>query len=291
MRRKAFGKRKLQQGGTQVSNSAKSGLKTSDLVGLVVLSVLVFVVVDGRYYSGNSVNAFVDIICRVIEVPADFANDWVLRASLDHHHTSAAPVPLGMVVLPSLKSLIVAAHQASLIIGLGAAFFLDVYLARHLVHRRVTQQTLELVRFGSLLVAWGLAAIWMSGIAILVYYSLWSPELLQNPKILAKCVIVLVLTVNGVLIHNNALNHLRHCLGRSILDQPLNRVATAYLPLVATSVVSWGFAFALGAFKEINNVYEASELVGAFIVLLATFYGLLYVGVALSKQLRGWSLH
>ena len=284
MRNTTFGKRR---GPTDLQRAeietGTSGMRLSDLVGLVILAVLVFLFFDSNYLKGQATHSFIDFICKAIELPAGFANDWVLRSSIALPIVQAIESPFGMLSLPSSRSLIVAAHQASLVMGLGAALFLDLYLAQFLKHRVITQHTVDLVRFGSQLVTWGLAAIWVTGGAILLYYYLWAPELLQNPKIWAKLVIVLGLTVNGVFIHRYAFNGLRNCLGRRVLDQGLFKVAVTFLPLAAVSVVSWGFAFLLGAFKELNNTYDAATLLSYYLTILALVYVSLVVVCSLLR--------
>ncbi|MEP0943223.1 MAG: hypothetical protein ABJH63_00745 [Rhizobiaceae bacterium] len=285
MRRSNFGKRR----GTPLSNSeigavGQHQFKTSDVVGLVVLSVMLFLIVDGSYLEGHSANAVIDFICRAIELPVGFASDWALRASITTPVDQSFGGPFGELIMPSWRSFLVVAHQASLVVGLGAAFFLDLYLAQFLRHRVVSQQTLDLVQFGSHLVSWGLSAIWLTGGAILFYYFMWAPELLQNPKIWAKLVIVLALTINGMLIHRVALDGLRHCLGRSILDQNFPRVAITFLPMVAISTVSWGFAFVLGAFRELNNTYDSQSILIGYFVLLATVYCILVLTCAVVRK-------
>lgn len=284
MRNATFGKRRLSaEQQQQEDQSTHSHAKWSDIVGLIILSVLVFLFFDNHYLKGQATHTFIDVICRAIEVPAGFANDWVLRSSIALPIVQAIESPFGMLSLPSGKSFIVAAHQASLVIGLGAALFLDIYLAQFLKHRVITQHTLDLVRFGSQLVTWGLAAIWATGGAILLYYYLWAPELLQNPKIWAKLIIVLGLTINGLFIHRYAFNGLRNCLGRRVLDQGLLKVALTFLPLAAISVVSWGFAFLLGAFKELNNTYDAASLLSFYFTVLAMVYTAMLIGCALMR--------
>ena len=284
MRNATFGKRRLSAEQQQPEDqSTQSHAKWSDIVGLIILSVLVFLFFDNHYLKGQATHTFIDVICRSIEVPAGFANDWVLRSSIALPIVQAIESPFGMLSLPSGKSFIVAAHQASLVIGLGAALFLDIYLAQFLKHRVITQHTLDLVRFGSQLVTWGLAAIWATGGAILLYYYLWAPELLQNPKIWAKLIIVLGLTINGLFIHRYAFNGLRNCLGRRVLDQGVLKVALTFLPLAAISVVSWGFAFLLGAFKELNNTYDAASLLSFYFTVLAMVYTALLIGCALMR--------
>lgn len=284
MRNATFGKRRLSaELQRPEAQTASKGAKLSDLIGLIILAVLVLLFFDSNYLKGQATHTFIDIICRAIELPADFANDWVLRSSIALPIVQAIESPLGMFSLPSTRSFLVAAHQASLVMGLGSALFLDIYLAQFLKHRVITQHTVDLVRFGSQLVTWGLAAIWATGAAILLYYYLWAPELLQNPKIWAKLIIVLGLTINGMFIHRYAFNGLRNCMGRRVLDQGLLKVALTFLPMAAVSVVSWGFAFLLGAFKELNNTYDAAALLSFHLTALAMVYVALVIACSLMR--------
>lgn len=255
-----------------VFNSGGSNFCTMDYVGMLILLILSVLVSAILYFGGGSADRLIEVICRALELPAGFASDWVLRSSLDIPYGVSLTAPLEYFVWLPIRSLLVAAHQAALVIGLGATLFLDLYLVRFLSRRTVSDQTLELVKFGSHIVAVGLFSIWLTGGAILAYYYFWEPTLLNNPKIWGKLIIVLSLTLNGMFLHNYALPNLRFSLGRSILDGSFLQLATTYLPLVAISGVSWGAAFILGAFKEINNTISTSEIIYAYVMAGAAIY-------------------
>ena len=138
--------------------------------------------------------------------------------------------------------------------------------------RKISNQTLDIAKFGSKLVAAGLGAIWISGIWILSYYYFFEPNLLTNPKIWAKLIIVSILTINGVLIHLYALPSLKSNVGNSVLDGDFTTVTARYLPIVAVSAVSWGFAFILGAFKELNNTVPIETFILLYIGTVASAY-------------------
>ena len=101
----------------------------------------------------------------------------------------------------NLKSLIIFLHLAGLAFGVGGAWILDIYVLRKMYKSAVTIENIQIIRFVSKIVIIGLAMLWFSGLAFLVFYSLMQPELLLNHKIWAKLTIVMVLSVNGFYLH------------------------------------------------------------------------------------------
>ncbi|MDF5890259.1 hypothetical protein P4A93_01250 [Pseudomonas syringae pv. syringae] len=99
----------------------------------------------------------------------------------------------------------------------------------------------------------GLCLLWLSGLAFLALYAVESPEKFENPKLWAKIIVVLVLTLNGIIIHAFVLPEVLRDLSRPLLFGVSRVRATLFLASGAVSGVSWYTAFTLGIFRELNN--------------------------------------
>lgn len=178
--------------------------------------------------------------------------------------TQAPPIPAHPV-----RTALVLLHVVGLTIGMGAALFLDLFLLARLYHRRIDQQTIELLAFGSRLVGAGLCLLWASGIGVLVYYYVASPQALENPKLIAKVAAVCALTLNGMALHRIVLPMVRRRINQPLLaNLPLSDALPA-IAIGVTSGVSWGFCCVLGMVKELNGVAPAHVLIGCYIGAIA----------------------
>ena len=131
------------------------------------------------------------------------------------------------------------------------------------------------LREASRIVATALAVLWASGLAIIMLDS--GGDILavaSNGKLLAKIIIVLALTLNGLALHWLAFPRLR--------NPPAAIVFSANLAaaLGAISAVSWGFATLLGISRDIAKVLRFDELMLAYLASLAAGVGAALVLVA-----------
>ena len=184
-----------------------------------------------------------------------------------------------------LKTFMIMTHLLGLTIGLGGATILDIILCRLALRGRAIQQTdADVVHVISQLVSLALVALWISGIGFLIQYWYETPELLANPKLYAKIAIVVVLTINGMVLHARVLPLLYRNIGRPLFDGLLAKERFLMTVCGATSVVSWYTPFILGIAKELNRVVPASTIltVYAVLVVLAVITGHL-LGPALTR--------
>ena len=194
-------------------------LKAIDYVGVGLLCIILALLPIAGQIS-EPVTSFINYIYDVLGQP-----EIVAKVSNDAHNNGMS----GLIADMPVRSVLVAAHQASLVLGFGSALFLDLYLMQFLHHRAINQQTIEIAEFGSSLVTIGLALIWISGLCILLYYYLTDPILLQNPKIWSKLIIVYALSVNGHFIHKYVLPNLRNNFGKRVLDSDFISVVKSSL--------------------------------------------------------------
>ena len=141
----------------------------------------------------------------------------------------------------NLKSLIIFVHLSGLAFGVGGAWMLDIYVLRKMYKTAVTRENIQIITFVSKLVMIGLAMLWISGLAFLLFYSFMQPELLLNHKIWAKLSIVIVLSVNGYYLYKFVIPLIVDNHGK-ILIRALNLRQINYLTLIGCiSFISWPF--------------------------------------------------
>lgn len=169
-----------------------------------------------------------------------------------------------------LRTILIIVHLMGLMLGMGCALFLDIYMLRRLYTHRLELNDLRLLQCGSSVVMLGLALLWMSGLGFLLDYAAADPEKLANPKIWSKLTIVAVLTINGVLLHAVVFPRFAARIGRRVFDE--DHTSTDSLLFLVTGVVSslsWMAAFVLGVVKEINNVVSWDVILLSYLALLA----------------------
>ena len=195
------------------------------------------------------------------------------------------PLDISKLSFPTYSALLLT-HLSALIVALGSAFFVAVFLIRNLAHKTISKSTLEVLHLGSTISAAGLTALWLTGFALLVYYALIMPELLNNPKIWGKFFIVTMLTINAMLIRNHAIPSLEYMRGARILDRPLSEIAIKHIPLVSVSTASWVSALFLSSFDQLNNTISATSIIaGYFLTIALTYVVLVAVCANLKKNM------
>ncbi|WP_459747851.1 hypothetical protein [Pseudomonas sp. 3A(2025)] len=117
-------------------------------------------------------------------------------------------------------------------------------------------------------VAIGLLLLWLSGLGFLALYAMESPEKLENPKLWAKVIVVIALTINGFIIHAFVLPEALRDLSRPLLFGVSRTRATLFLASGAVSGVSWYTAFVFGIFRELNNSVTLTLLLILWLTLI-----------------------
>lgn len=182
------------------------------------------------------------------------------------------------------RTLLLCLHGAGLVLGMGAAVFLDAWLLRRLrAGQSLGRGDAEVLRVGSHLVVAGLALLWVSGLGFLALAwtsmgealpEAWrtDPALLGNPKLHAKLAVVVLLSVNGAVLHRHILPHLGTGMGGGPIGGPLGglprRQRALALACGAVSGSGWLYAYLLGMVRELNHVVPAEALLGAYLALL-----------------------
>ncbi|MET7243167.1 hypothetical protein ABZT49_07340 [Methylobacterium sp. EM32] len=215
---------------------------------------------------------------------------FALAALLSGGALAAEPltVPLPAPFPPvRVLTLLVALHLLGLSFGLGGATMLDFWILRWMRWGSLPGEIARIFLFISKVVSVGLSLLWLSGLGFLAVYALESPEKFDNPKLWAKIVVVLALTINGLVIHAVVLPGVLRDIGRPMLDGVSGMRTGVFLVSGAVSGVSWYTAFTLGLMRELNGRVPAGLLLALWVAgvlaasLAAYFYWL---------HLREWSV-
>lgn len=158
-------------------------------------------------------------------------------------------------------------HFVGLVLGLGSATLLDVFLVRSR-HRPVTPALSELAETAGSMVTAGLAILWLTGLGFLFFYAAFDPPRLENPKVWAKIAIVMVLSINGFFIHAVVLPQLRASVGCVFLSSQTPQRQLLFLSVGMLSGVSWYAAMLLGAVPQLNFVAPAQLILALYGVVL-----------------------
>lgn len=172
-------------------------------------------------------------------------------------------------------------HFLGLAVGLGSATLLDFIILRFLVLRRISRENRDIVFFGSRFIGLGLAMLWLSGAGFLASYLLTDPGLLANPKIWAKLAIVVVLSVNGLVIHKAVLPIIDAQMAKPLFDGLTRRRRTTMLVSGGLSIVSWYVPVILGATPQLNFVVPAAMILAIYAVAVAATVLFLHAAIAM----------
>ncbi len=177
------------------------------------------------------------------------------------------------------KTILLLFHVLGVVCGVGGVLMLDIDLVRLLRGTRITAQNVALTHFVSAFVKAGLVAVWVSGVLIIAIAPDGPASVLANPKLQAKLVVVVVLTINALFIETLALPLLVRNVGRPLFDGVDQVRRSVVLGCGAVSTLSWLFPIALGLARELNGVVPAQIILTDYILLLA--------GLAVTMQVAG----
>ncbi|MCJ2012633.1 hypothetical protein [Methylobacterium sp. J-076] len=184
----------------------------------------------------------------------------------------AEPLTLALPgALPPVRvlTLLVGLHLVGLCFGLGGATMLDFWILRWMRWGGLPPEIARIFLFVSKVCTVGIVLLWLSGLGFLAVYAAESPEKFQNPKLWAKITVVVVLTLNGLVIHSAVLPGILRDVGRPMLDGISGARTGIFLVSGAVSGVSWYTAFALGLMRELNGTVAYGVLIGLWLTGVA----------------------
>ena len=171
-------------------------------------------------------------------------------------------------LIPWIRTGLRLVHFAGIILGVGAATLLDMIILRFVITRLVEESHIKIIIFASHIITAGLALLWISGIGFLIDYWLFDPTKLPNPKLVAKIIIVAVLTLNAILVHYFALPQIKMQIGKYFLGG-LSRFHCFLLILIGTiSAISWYVPLILGIVPQFNNTIPAEVILASYAALV-----------------------
>jgi hypothetical protein len=192
----------------------------------------------------------------------------LLRMAIVYPHLIACCVAIGLVLTNDL------AMVRQLLTGTGPAHHDENHLSK--LH-------------GTIVLALGV--LWMTGIAIVwldVSANGWA--YLLNPKLQAKVVIVLLLTLNGIVLQRGVMPALKRA--GSLLKLPAGRLQLAVFSGVLSGV-SWFYAAMLGIGRPLNWKYSFGQIIIAYPFLIMGGFSAMLALVAFSayrsrREQWGW---
>jgi len=179
---------------------------------------------------------------------------------------------------------IVYAHLISCCVAIGLVLTSDIAMVKGFFERQSGLPDDTHLPQLQRSVSRALVGLWITGISVtLLDASTQGMAYFLNPKLQAKIAIVVLLTINGVVLHRAVLPGL-HAAG-SLLNLELKpRLVATFTGVV--SGVSWFFAALLGVGKPLSWKYSFTEILAGFpILILFGFFGMLVI-TAMAKFKR-----
>jgi hypothetical protein len=174
------------------------------------------------------------------------------------------------------RMLVVYTHVIACTIAIGFAFFADYRILK--AKGQMRNHDIEIVEQVSRFVAIALGALWVSGIGILLIDFGHLPsfnELMAKPKLAAKVTVVLVLTLNGLLLHNYALPR-------------LHRLNFLVALIGGVSASTWLVAAFLGVGKPLATLLTYNQFMALYV--LALMAGMGGASMVFSRQSKSAAL-
>ncbi len=170
-----------------------------------------------------------------------------------------------------IKLLLLFAHLLGTSMALGAIVATDIRLLGKLADDRVRIAPPN--PFVMRLIALSLAVLYVTGAALVGLGQLADPDYLSNPKLLAKLVLVLILSVNALVLHRYTFPGLAR--GRRVARWKTSDFLRVAVP-VSISNCLWMFCAFLGIARPWNHTVSFS-----FVLITATALWLVVlVGIA-----------
>lgn len=161
-------------------------------------------------------------------------------------------------------------HLIACCLAIGLVLKSDVAMIRNLLDPERAPDANHMREMNQLqsIVVSALAVLWVSGSAIVALDALSQDGLayFDNPKLQAKILIVVLLTINGALLHSAVLPALQRF--GSLLRMPFGRAMLATFAGVVSGV-SWFYAAMLGIGRPLAWKYSLAELMAAYPLLIA----------------------
>lgn len=166
-----------------------------------------------------------------------------------------------------IKTVYLIVHFLGLALGVGGAFVSDVIYMTSLKDKKITKDEMNIISDGGNVVWGGLLLLTISGLLLM---SLDWTSYIVSTKFIAKMIVVLLIALNGVVIHHFYLPRMKKLVGEDLSQHSEFKRMSLFLYVSgALSFVSWISATILGAFTGIPFSTLTILLVYGGIVLVA----------------------
>ncbi len=164
-----------------------------------------------------------------------------------------------------MKTLIIYVHLIAACVAVGILLIQDLALAKTRGNVLSAQGINELKRAANI-ISIALVGLWISGLVLVLIGYLENPQqYLMNQKLWAKFTVVIILTLNGFILHHfsfpRVVSH-RGILGLGFSEKTLVVLSGS------TSTVSWLFACYLGIARPWNHTVEYGFVMSLYLSLL-----------------------
>ncbi len=177
-------------------------------------------------------------------------------------------------------------HLVGLMMGFGGAVLTDFVALFGAILRPIDKLVIEISKVLSKIVFAGLFILWVSG-AMLLYIRISNDSIvLTNEKIWAKVAIVLLLTINGFVVHRFALHRMAKRVGQKLFDAETPNETAALCFVASVSSVSWIVPFVLGTASELNYKVAVEDVLGAYANLIMIAWLAMYILADASTLLK-----
>ena len=159
-----------------------------------------------------------------------------------------------------VNTLLLIAHLLGVCFGLGGTLILDFRLFRLVTGAAIEPDDVLFARVLSRYVQLGLVLLWGSGVAFFALAPGGPASLLASPKLQAKLVVVVALTLNGMLIGGLAVPLVLRNVGRPLFDGVGEAKRTILVASAVISSVSWVTPFVLGSIRVFDAPVSARQI-------------------------------
>jgi hypothetical protein len=143
-----------------------------------------------------------------------------------------------LISIINVKLVLVLMHVVGTALGVGGASVTDFLFMRAIRRNRLNASEFYFLTSISYVVLAGLFILSLSGVGFLWVYENSDRSLLQNPKLWAKVTIVVLLAINGWVMHKYLIENLKGLVGKPLLSTPFFDRLTLMFSCGTLSVVS-----------------------------------------------------
>jgi hypothetical protein len=191
---------------------------------------------------------------------------------------------------PWIRSGLRLIHFAGIVLGVGSATLLDLIIFRFVLTRRVDINSIHIIIFASYIIMTGLVLLWISGIGFFGYYWWYDPVKIDNPKLVAKIIIVTILTINAFFVHSMVIPQIKGQVGLNFgthLLTGLPFVHSFLLTFIGTvSAISWYIPLILGIVPQFNNTIPFEIILAGYAMLILSVNVIIQIAMVIMRYGR-----